>query len=192
MRAMIHAQGPSGDAVWTPVSRLQRSRIPPHFLPWLLDTDSLTHRLVLACPSRFNVSVVSQQRARPLFEESRALGMTRRSQALVRQVQLRCAETPWVYARTVIPFATLTGSRRRLARLGNRSLGAVLFADPTLERGEVEVARLDATQRLFAIMTAALPDRPPEIWGRRSLFRLGGKPLLVSEFFLPVVPDFPP
>jgi chorismate--pyruvate lyase len=192
MRAMIHAPGSTGDAVWTPVSRLRRTRVPAHFLPWLLDTDSLTRRLVLACPARFGVRVVDQRRARPLFEEALALGLTRNEQALVRHVQLRCADAPWVCARTVIPLGTLSGPNRRLARLGNRSLGAVLFADPTLERGEVEVARLDTTGRLYAHVTTGVAKPPAEIWGRRSLFRLGGKPLLVSEFFLPAIPVFQP
>jgi chorismate--pyruvate lyase len=192
MRAMIHTQDSSGGAVWTPVSRLRRARVPAHYLPWLLDTDSLTRRLVHACPARFSVRVVDQRRAQPLFEESAALGLGRSTLALVRQVQLRCAEIPWVCARTVIPHSTLTGPRRRLARLGNRSLGAVLFADPTLARGEVEVARLDASSRLFALVTSGLPKRPAELWGRRSLFRLGGRPLLVSEFFLPAIPVFRP
>jgi chorismate-pyruvate lyase len=35
-----------------------------------------------------------------------------------------------------------------------------------------------------------LRDKPETIWGRRSLFRLGGKPLLVCEFFLPDIAEF--
>jgi chorismate--pyruvate lyase len=191
MRAMIHTRKSPGDAVWTPVSRLRRAQVPSRYLPWLLDTDSLTRRLIHACPSRFSVRLVDQRRARPLSEEAAALGLTRHVRALVRQVQLQCAAATWVCARTIIPATTLVGPCRRLSHLGNRSLGAVLFADPTLERGEVEVARLDSATRLYALVTAGLPNSPAEIWGRRSLFRVGGRPLLVSEYFLPVIPEFP-
>jgi chorismate-pyruvate lyase len=37
---------------------------------------------------------------------------------------------------------------------------------------------------LFAAAVRGLRHHPAGIWGRRSVFRLGGKPLLVSEFFL--------
>lgn len=82
-------------------------------------------------------------------------------------------------------------NQRRLAYLRNRSLGAVLFADPTMHRGEVEIARIPHADQLFALATARLSRPPDEIWGRRSTFYLSGKPLLVSEFFLPGVGAFP-
>jgi len=176
---------------WIPAARLPRSRVPPDVLPWLLDTGSLTERLIAACPGRFAVHLLGQQRTRPLREEAAALGLASGVQALVRQVQLQCDARPWVLARTVIPLTTLTGPRRRLARLGNRSLGAVLFADPTMTRGPVEVTRLPAGSALFRVVTASLKKPPPDLWGRRSVFRLNGWPLLVSEYFLPSLARFP-
>lgn len=109
--------------------------------------------------------------------------------ALIRQVQLLCGNRPWVYARTVIPATSMCGRLQRLARLGNRPLGAMLFADPGMRRGRVELARITPGQTLFA---AALGhtgrDTPAAIWGRRSVFRIADKPLLVSEVFLPQFP----
>jgi chorismate--pyruvate lyase len=96
-----------------------------------------------------------------------------------------------VFARTVIPRATLTGPRRRLTRLKTRPLGAVLFADPSMQRGPVEIARLTPRDKLYPVALRHLGRQPPEIWGRRSLFTLGGKPLLVSEIFLPGIPPCP-
>jgi len=84
-----------------------------------------------------------------------------------------------VYARTVIPVSTLTGAQKRLTFLGNKSLGAILFSDRTMERGEVQIARLKAEQVKLDSGTNE------DIWGRRSVFTLSAKPLLVSEYFLP-------
>lgn len=109
---------------------------------------------------------------------------------LVRQVQLLCDETPCVYARTIIPVTTLTGRQRRLGFLGDKPLGAFLFADPGMQRGEVELARICAGQSMFAQATTGLATVPEDIWGRRSVFRVGGKPLLVTEVFLPDLPEF--
>lgn len=177
--------------IWIPAARLSRSRIPPELLPWLLDSGSLTQRLIAACPGQFAVRLVGQQRTRPLREEAAALELAAGVQALVRQVQLHCDTRPWVLARTVIPLTTLTGPRRRLMRLGNRSLGALLFSDPTMSRDPVEVTHLTAGMPLHAAITASMPYPPPELWGRRSVFRLNGRPLLVSEFFLSAIAAFP-
>jgi chorismate--pyruvate lyase len=182
---------PGTEQLWTPARRLRRSEVPAERLAWLLDQASLTQRLICACPGQFRVEVLIQRRQRPHAHEARALGLRAGQYALVRQVYLYCDDMAWVYARTVIPLATLSGTQRRLAYRGNRSLGAMLFADPTMHRGEVEIARIPHADQLFALATARLPRPPDEIWGRRSTFYLSGKPLLVSEFFLPGVGAFP-
>ncbi len=179
------------EPVWRPVQRLRRSTVPEKYLSWLLDPASLTQRIVSICDGMFRVQVISQLRSRPMLNEAGALGMRAGAFAVVRQVCLLCNETPWVYARTIIPPETLTGRRRRLAHLRSRSLGALLFSDPTMRRGVVEVARLSPCDKLFPLATRNLRSRPEAVWGRRSVFRIGGKPLLVSEFFLPDIKEFP-
>lgn len=154
---------------------------------WLLDTGSLTRRVRGACAGRFQVRVESQRWERPRLDEYLALGLRIGRLAWVREVHLLCDDRPWVFARTVIPPRTLRGSRRRLANLGNRPLGALLFADPHMQRGPVEVARVARGSALFAAATQGAPGSPSALWGRRSVFRLGGRPLLVSEFFLPAL-----
>jgi len=101
-----------------------------------------------------------------------------------------CGDTPWVYARTIIPPRTLARMSHRFTRLGARSLGAMLFADPSTKRGEVEITSLTPSDRLYHLVTRELRAKPEMIWGRRSLFHLGGKPLLVCEFFLPDIAEF--
>lgn len=100
--------------------------------------------------------------------------------ALVRQVLLCCNDQPLVYARTVIPVTTIQGARRRYANMGNRPLGAMLFADRTMRREPVQVSRLPVTDK-----ANQYTDIDEPIWGRRSVFRVSGKPILVSEYFLP-------
>jgi chorismate lyase len=173
---------------WKPARQVLRSQVPEGLLDWLLDTASLTRRIQLACDGTFRVRVLEQGWGRPRRDEIAALGMRANERALIRQVQLRCDEQVWVYARTVIPHATLTGRQRRLAHLGNRPLGAVLFADPGMRRGPVQVARILRGQPLYEAACRDRRTRPREIWGRRSVFRLAGKPLLVAEIFLPDLP----
>jgi chorismate lyase len=173
---------------WKPARQVLRSQVPEGLLDWLLDTASLTRRIQLACDGAFRVRVLEQGWGRPRRDEIAALGMRANERALIRQVQLRCDEQVWVYARTIIPHATLTGRQRRLAHLGSRPLGAVLFADPGMRRGPVQVARIQRGQPLYEAACRGLRNRQAEIWGRRSVFRLAGKPLLVAEIFLPDLP----
>lgn len=146
---------------------------------WLFDPASLTARIIKTCPGQFSVNVLSQTYSHPRLSEHQVLQMANRETALIREVHLMCDNHPIVYARTVIPVSTLTGAQKRLSRLGNKPLGAVLFSDRTMQRSEVRIAHLKPQQVKLNSQLEV------DIWGRRSIFKLSGKPLLVSEFFLP-------
>jgi chorismate--pyruvate lyase len=96
----------------------------------------------------------------------------------VREVLLMSNDSPLVYARSILPLDTLRGRYRRLRRLGRTPLGKVLFSDPSMTRGDMQFAQFRLGREKGA--GGQLP-----IWGRRSIFYLVGKPLLVSEIFLP-------
>ncbi len=147
----------------------------------LLDQGSLTARLVAASGGHFAVRLVGQSWQRPLPGERAVLGLRQTARALVREVVLECHGEAWVFARSVLPAASLTGELRHLRRFGARSLGALLFADPRLAREEFELSLIGPTDPL---VPAALRG-PHALWARRSVFRVGGKSLLVQEVFLP-------
>lgn len=170
---------------WVPQAQVPRNRIPRAVLDWLLDSSSLTERLRRHCEGRLRVRVIDQTWARPERGEAQALGIRYSERALVRQVQLLGNGEPWVFARTVIPVRSLQGPQRRLARLGTKPLGAVLFTDKSMRRENLELVSLLPGQTLFETAARDLPQRPGMIWGRRSVFWLGERPLLVSEMFLP-------
>ena len=170
---------------WYQRRQLISKRVPGNVQAWLFDPASLTARLKARCASGFRVELLSQTSARPRLDESEALNIKAGRRALIRQVRLCCGNTGWVYARTVIPFSTLTGAQRLYGNLGTRPLGAMLFADRTMQRDEVMVTELSENELPKSLK---LP-RNSHVWGRRSVFRVGGKPLLVSEYFLPALLD---
>ncbi len=156
-------------------------KIPKAYLSWLLDKGSLTQKVIGHSSGAFHVELVKQSIEAIPLSESRVLNIAPRRWGVVREVILYGQETPWVYARTIIPLKTLRGSLRHLHYLGNKPLGEALFSDPTMEREPVEVARLNQQQ---------LPSRLQSlssVWARRSVFRLSNKPLLVHEIFLPAI-----
>ncbi|MDD5365293.1 MAG: chorismate lyase [Gallionellaceae bacterium] len=154
--------------------------------PWLTNHGSLT-QLLRERFTEFNVRQLRQAIALPFFDESAPLGLRRHERAMVREVLLRSAETALVYAHTVIPPASLRGPWRKLAGLGNQSLGGTLFADPRVERFPLAYRRIDRRNPLYHAATPYLDNPSGSLWARRSLFALAGHRLMVTEVFLPTV-----
>ncbi len=158
---------------------------PPTLQPWLTSRGSLTHALICTCTDHFSVKVLKESWEKPTPSEQRALKLKPNSLAFVRQVHLYCGEKAWVYARTVIPKQTLQGELQKLTQLGTRPLGAILFANKHIQRGALALAKIPAKHSLHKRALLYSPKASTQIWGRRSLFYIANKPLIVSEIFLP-------
>lgn len=172
--------------MWRSFRRGPPFPLPRSLRPWLLDRGSLTKLLLAASGNRFSVRILHQRIAVPRDSERRALALACRRLALIREVILYGADQPWVYARSILPLASLTGRLRRWRKLDERPLGERLFDIPHLGRGPIEIAHLNAgTPALAAIPADAIASR---LWGRRSVFFVYRKPLLVNEIFLAPFP----
>lgn len=167
--------------LWRPIDRWQTMRPPIALQPWLADPGSLTARLLAKSEGRFQVEVLRQVIGRPRLNECQALGVRSNSLALIREVILKGNNQPWVFARSLLPITSLTGDLRHLRKQTNRPLGAFLFSQPHLVRSKIAIA---AISRDHGYVPAGLVGTEL-LWGRRSVFFLHNKPLLVSEVFLP-------
>lgn len=154
--------------------RMPKWQVPPYARAWVFDQGSLTKRLIEASQGEFKVRVTYQGWAVASCEERRVLKIKERQKALVREVELLCFGEVWVIARSIIPATTLSGKERQLKSLGTKPLGAFLFKSRHMSRS-----------RLECVSSQMSPKQ--RIYGRRSVFYLHHKPLLVSELFLPSV-----
>ena len=166
-------------------AKAKYAQLPKKLRSWLLARDSLTSKLVKAAEGDFRVELLSQKVARVYASEAHLLGLKNNRQALVREVILYGKQQPWVFARSVMPLTTLTGRLRALRKLDNRPMGHHLFSYPYMRRSAIEIASIGAAQdylpKSLRPLTAAIQS---PLWGRRSVFHLDNKPLLVSEVFL--------
>lgn len=160
-------------ADWHAYRRVPASFMPREWQTWVLDTGSLTKRLQQVSKGDFRVRVRKQRWALPYLSERKVLGLSTREHALVREVDLLCHDDIWVQARSIVPLATLSGAERQLNYLGERPLGAFLFSSKSMRRGPLELFRQQSSEGMS--------------YSRRSVFSLHGKPLLVTERFLPRV-----
>lgn len=182
---------------WVTADNAAILHMPDKTRAWLLDSASLTLRIKQYCQAcergGFSVKLLRQGMGIPSNDEVQRLKLKHRRYALIREVLLYCGTTPVIFARTVIPVKTLTGPQRQLGHLGNRPLGAFLFAQPALHRDAMEVALVSQGHQLYDSARNSLsatgnkPKNLDQVWARRSIFCLKHKPLLVAEVFLPDV-----
>ena len=154
------------------------------YRPWLTDRGSLTARIARLYPA-VRVQVLFQGPRRPDRDERFLFGEHEGARVLVREVFLTCGDTPVVFAHTVVDPRDLSGAWRGILKLGNRPLGAALFADPRVQRYPLRQKKLGPHHELHARLKTFLGQPPARLWARRSLFRLRDSPILVTEVFLP-------
>ena len=156
-------------------------------LEWLTEAGSLTARLKSLSSNNLTVEILSQRWARAEASEARALGLPLRAMVLIREVILKGNGDDWVFARSILPRSSLTGSLRCLSRLDNRPLGGWLFRQPSLRRGPMMISPFAHGDLRLELITPRLDHKAENrtLWGRRSVFYVQSKPLLVAELFLP-------
>ncbi|MBC8954739.1 chorismate lyase [Xenorhabdus sp. PB62.4] len=145
--------------------------LPDDILDWLMEVGSMTHRFEQHCQQ---VSVAPSREcfitAEELGDESKHLPVSEKY--WLREVVLYGDNIPWLLGRTVIPAETLTGPDRKLVDVGTVPLGRYLFSGNNLTRDYIQIGWQESR------------------WVRSSLLRLSGKPLLLTEVFLPESPVY--
>ena len=151
---MINTQ----DLIWQSLERAHD--VPDAIMYWLDDNQSLTAKLKRKFDD-FAVDVLLQTQLEPHENETTLLSF--KGDSIIREVELLGNDQVMVFARSVIP---ITNDTKNLLMIGSKPLGEVLFNDPTITRGPLQITHTGST------------------WGRRSTFTIGTTKLLVSEFFL--------
>ncbi len=141
----------------------------PQQLDWLLLEDSMTKRFEQQ-GKQVSVTLIQEGFVTSDMLDGERHLLPDDTRYWVREILLCADGEPWLAGRTVVPESTLTGPELALQKLGTTPLGRYLFTSSTLTRDFIEVGRYDT------------------LWGRRSRLRLGGKPLLLTELFLPASP----
>ncbi|HXZ50340.1 MAG TPA: chorismate lyase [Usitatibacter sp.] len=164
-----------------------RPAAPAHSDPWrawLTYHGSLTRRIVERAGT-MRVEIVGERLRFPNDDEYAALGRPRHRLAFVREVVLHAGGGPVVLAHSIAARRDLDGAWHALRGLGTRPLAAMLFGDPRVRRAPFEYARIDPRHPLWKRACRLLGARLPALRARRSRFTLRGRPLVVTEVFLP-------
>lgn len=137
---------------------------------WLRGNQSLTQQLIDYSQGDFELQLLDEHRAKPYMHESQALGLELQQECRIREVLLKCQGEATVYARSVISDQAIQASKQQLIKLGNVPLGHLLFKNAKVDLETRQIAKIDLLDR--------------SIFARRTLYKLNGENILVSEFFL--------
>ena len=152
---------------------------------WLAEPGLLSAR-IRAAAGELRLKVIRQELGTPGAEQ-RELLRTAADTVYSREVQLCALGRPWVYARTLIPDATLR-SCPWLAELGDSPLDEMLQALSGVTRTPFEYAELSPAHELAARAQHDVADAARlTVPARRCLVAIRGRGMLVQEVFLPGV-----
>lgn len=164
-----------------------RRHIPRPVQSWIYEAGSLTQRLRDGFGDALKVSVLFHDRQKPFISETRILKLPAHQRTLVREVLLSVGDKPLIVARTIIPVKTLKGAQRHLSRLGSRPLGEVIFSYRKLHRLEMDCSCVP--NRCWSDAIKNQVDMGDSVWGRRTVYAIKDREMLVNEFFLPDLID---
>lgn len=161
-----------------------RHQLPEPVQSWTYEAGSLTQRLRATYGDSVTVKVLFQGWRVPFLSERKLLKLPEQLLCLNREVLLHADGKPLILARTIIPAATIKIASS-LAHLGTRPLGEVIFSYSKLERIAMDVALTSPANWTQSALTLGNIEQP--IWGRRTVYAIKHRAMLVSEFFLPEI-----
>ena len=170
---------------WTVHRSGEHHSLPEEAKSWIFEPGSITQRLRNHYGNAVQVTILFHQWQTPLFTEHRLLKLRSHRYALIREVMLHADNRPLILARTIIPEGTVKAARRNLSHLGTRPLGEIIFSYPKLERLGLDFTLADTSIWTDAALRKIPTNQP--IWGRRTIYAIRHKPMLVNEFFMPEV-----
>lgn len=151
----------------------------------LADNSSLTRRVRQACGGHFDIKLIDHKTVQAGRQECELLNLPETARALSRQVFLRCDEQPLIFARTIIGLVEKNRPLTdRITRLGEQSLGSVLFKDPLAIKRQMHLVYLPLSHDFFNTAELAGLNAGRDVWLRRSLYDYEGCDLIVYEAFI--------
>ena len=149
----------------------------------MIDDGSLTARLK-ARYTDFAVRPVLLKNAKAFTDESALARLESQSACVDSRGFVDGKNQPVVFAHSVLPHASLRGAWHRFGKLGNKPLGAALFANPKVKRTPLEYKKLSACNPISMRVAEHLTNITKSVVGTAFIFSLNCAKILVTEVFL--------
>lgn len=158
----------AAEGMWLPAHALNCYEGDASVRAWLMTQGLLTERVRAQCGAEFFLRVVHEGPA---------------GSGHLRAIELGTRTTPWIYAETQVPAATLA-RHPWLGEIGGVSLGEKLAGHDGVTRTDYQFARLTPDAPIVARALARIDAAAQPLWVRRFQFFVEGAPLTVQEVFV--------
>ena len=170
-----------GHEAWSSLADCE-PRVAEALRPWLAEPGLLTARVRAACGEAMSLRMVRLERVALAPGLRVALGVED-VDCLLREVEIGCGATRWIFAQSLFPSSSVE-RYPWLGELGDRGLGEALSRVEDVRREPLEYLELPPSHEL-ARAALGTDESNRALWARRAVYRLGGRPILVQEVFLP-------
>ncbi|QGM81545.1 chorismate--pyruvate lyase family protein [Otariodibacter oris] len=149
-----------------------QNNVASNIADWLFHTASLTQKLQTVSQ---NISVeITQEDWQAVSLSNNFAKYSQEQTAWVREIVLKGDSSPWIFAQTVFPRATIENVAQEILQLGEKPIGLWLFPQNPIRQ---------SLEWTF--------DSKTGLYARRSLLLLKDYPLEIYELFLAEFPFEP-
>lgn len=152
---------------WNSYEAIERELTNAEIKSWLLEQGPITKRI--KSMKEFRLELIQDELSDVNEDEILFLNIHTK-EIRVREVILYGNENPMVFARTIIPIATIEKGLKELGTLGNKPLGDILFEKDIFSKNDIVFATFYDGKSLF--------------WGRKIKYTVKDQPFSVMEVFL--------
>ncbi len=152
---------------WNSYEAIEHELTNAEIKSWLLEQGPITKRI--KSMKEFRLELIQDELSDVNEDEILFLNIHTK-EIRVREVILYGNENPMVFARTIIPIATIEKGLKELGTLGNKPLGDILFEKDIFSKNDIVFATFYYGKSLF--------------WGRKIKYTVKDQPFSVMEVFL--------
>jgi chorismate--pyruvate lyase len=152
---------------WNSYEAIEHELTNAEIKSWLLEQGPITKRI--KSMKEFRLELIQDELSDVNEDEILFLNIHTK-EIRVREVILYGNENPMVFARTIIPIATIEKGLKELGTLGNKPLGDILFEKDIFSKNDIVFATFYDGKSLF--------------WGRKIKYTVKDQPFSVMEVFL--------
>jgi chorismate--pyruvate lyase len=152
---------------WNSYEAIEHELTNAEIKSWLLEQGPITKRI--KSMKEFRLELI-QDKLSDVNEDEILFLNIHTKEIRVREVILYGNENPMVFARTIIPIATIEKGLKELGTLGNKPLGDILFEKDIFSKNDIVFATFYDGKSLF--------------WGRKIKYTVKDQPFSVMEVFL--------
>ncbi|MCX7116803.1 MAG: chorismate lyase [Legionellales bacterium] len=160
------------------------AEVPSFLIPWLTEQGAITDRLIQESGDAQLEVLIQAFRSTNAWEEQ--VLHLKKEEIFYREILMWSHKTRCWFARTLIPKDTYQSDLLFFGRLQHETLGALIYDEPRVKRGERFCYSIGKESIEYHGLTSAMHEFSDVLWARRSVYTFQEQgDFYLLEIFLP-------